>query len=61
MHQALAWSNAGYGYAPGKTVPCKNGKQQWDGYQYPGLITTHPTGTESYAIKNKFKVGVGLG
>jgi len=35
-----------------------NGKQQWGGYQYPGLITTHPTGTENYAIKNKFKVGL---
>lgn len=58
--EALAWSNAGYGYAPGKTVPCKNGKQQWDGYQYPGLITTHPTGTESYKIKNKFKVPINI-
>ena len=54
--QNLSWSNAGYSYAPGYTVPCVNGKQQWSGYEYPGLITQHPTGTENYAIKNKFKV-----
>ena len=44
--QNKTWSNAGYNYAPGKTDPCVAGKQQWNGYQYPGLITTHPTGTE---------------
>lgn len=25
-------------------------------YDYPGVITTHPTGTEDYSIKGKFKV-----
>lgn len=24
--------------------------------RYPGLITTHPTGTEDYTIRGKFKV-----
>jgi acetamidase/formamidase len=52
------WSNPDYGYAPGKTVPCIDGKQQWYGYQMTGLITTHPTGTETTKIRGKFKVPI---
>ena len=32
--------------------------QQWQGLYYPGLITPHPTGTEDYSIRGKFKVPV---
>lgn len=38
------------------TVPCVNGKQSWTGYYYPGILTQHPTGTEDYSIRGKFKV-----
>lgn len=36
-------------------VPCINGTQTWKGYWYPGIITTHPTKTEDYSIRGKFK------
>ena len=36
-------------------MPCVNGMQTWQGYLYPGIITTHPTGTEDYSIQGKFK------
>lgn len=36
-------------------VPCINGTQTWPEYLYPGIITTHPTGTEDYSIRGKFK------
>lgn len=32
--------------------------QQWQGLYYPGLITPHPTGTEDYSIRGKFRVPV---
>ena len=38
------------------TVPCVNGVQQWQGLYYPGIITPHPTGTEDYSIRGKFRV-----
>ena len=41
--------------AEGNVVPCENGTQTWKGYWYPGLITSHPTGTEDYSIRGKFK------
>ncbi|PSC67996.1 acetamidase [Micractinium conductrix] len=40
----------------GKDVPCIKGKQTWAGYYYPGLLTVHPTGTEDYSIRGKFKI-----
>ncbi|KIZ05259.1 acetamidase/formamidase [Monoraphidium neglectum] len=49
-----------YVFAPGVPAPCVAGKQQWTGYQYPGIITKHPTGTEDYSIRGKFKVPVNL-
>ena len=36
---------------PGKRVCCA-----CPGRRYPGVITTHPTGTEDYSIRGKFKV-----
>ena len=36
-------------------IPCVNGTQTWTGYLYPGVITSHPTGTEDYSIRGKFK------
>ncbi|PRW59935.1 acetamidase [Chlorella sorokiniana] len=50
----MSWDNAERVYS-GKEVPCKAGEQTWEGYWYPGLITTHPTGTEDYSIRGKFK------
>ena len=41
--------------AEGNKVPCVNNTQTWVGYLYPGIITTHPTGTEDYSIRGKFK------
>lgn len=41
---------------PALNVPCVNGKQQFVAYSYPGLIVKHPTGTENYNIRGKFKV-----
>ena len=40
------------------TVPCMNGQQHWQGLYYPGVITPHPTGTEDYSIRGKFRVPV---
>ncbi|KAK9842132.1 hypothetical protein WJX84_007001 [Apatococcus fuscideae] len=53
-----AWSNAQNQFRNNLTVPCVNGMQQWQGLYYPGLITPHPTGTEDYSIRGKFKVPV---
>lgn len=41
-------------------APCTSGKQEFSGYQYPGLLTQHPTGTEDYSIRGKFKVPVNM-
>ena len=41
--------------AEGNKVPCVNNTQTWGGYWYPGIITPHPTGTEDYSIRGKFK------
>ncbi len=38
------------------TVPCVTNNQSWPGYLYPGILTTHPTGSEDYSIRGKFKV-----
>lgn len=40
----------------GVAVPCVNGTQTWQGYQYPGLITKFPTGTENYTVAGKWQV-----
>ena len=39
-------------------MPCLNGRQQWSGLYYPGVITSHPTGTEDYSIRGKFRVPI---
>ncbi|KAK9837996.1 hypothetical protein WJX74_009260 [Apatococcus lobatus] len=52
------WSNAQFQFRNNITVPCVNGMQQWQGLYYPGLITPHPTGTEDFSIRGKFKVPV---
>lgn len=49
------WSNPDEIFS-GNEVLCINGTQTWARYDYPGLITTHPTGTEDESIKGKFKV-----
>ncbi len=46
------------GRAVNTTVPCVNGVQQWQGLYYPGIITPHPTGTEDYSMRGKFRVPV---
>jgi len=45
-------------FNPGVTVPCVNGTQTWRGYQFPGLITQHPTGTEDYSVAGKWQVPI---
>lgn len=50
------WNNTGRTYRYATPVPCINGTQTWPEYLYPGIITTHPTGTEDYSIRGKFKV-----
>jgi hypothetical protein len=37
---------------------CENGRQQFRGYGWPGLLTSHPTGTADYSIRGKFVVRV---
>ncbi|KAL4531407.1 hypothetical protein Ndes2526B_g04471 [Nannochloris sp. 'desiccata'] len=49
------WSNAAEIYS-GTNVQCVNDTQTWARYDYPGIITTHPTGTEDDSIKGKFKI-----
>jgi hypothetical protein len=41
--------------ADNNVAPCVNNTQTWGGYWYPGIITSHPTGTEDYSIRGKFK------
>ena len=36
-------------------MPCVNNTQTWTSYLYPGIITSHPTKTEDYSIRGKFK------
>ena len=45
--------------AGGANIPCISDKQHWPFYAYPGLITQHPTGSEDYSIRGKFKVKPG--
>eukprot|EP01025_Chloroclados_australasicus_P013595 TRINITY_DN163_c0_g1_i2.p1 TRINITY_DN163_c0_g1~~TRINITY_DN163_c0_g1_i2.p1 ORF type:complete len:479 (+),score=89.45 TRINITY_DN163_c0_g1_i2:146-1582(+) len=56
------WSNEGYGYGggPEEGIQCTNDQQTWGGIYYTGLITEHPTGTEDYSIRGKFKVPVNM-
>lgn len=35
---------------------CVNGRQQFRGYGWPGLMTSHPTGTADTSIRGKFVV-----
>jgi hypothetical protein len=53
------YNNTAYTFR-GAYTPCVNGTQQFIGYKYPGLITQHPTGTENYGIKGKWKVPVNM-
>eukprot|EP00798_Chlamydomonas_sp_ICE-L_P011202 gene11202-18820_t len=53
------YNNTAYTFR-GAYTPCVNGTQQFVGYKYPGLITQHPTGTENYGIKGKWKVPVNM-
>jgi len=53
------WSNPKSLFS-GHTIPCQAGNQTWPGYYYPGIITSHPTGTEDYSIRGKFKVPANL-
>ena len=39
-------------------MPCVNGVQTWRGYEFPGLITQHPTGTENYTVAGKWQVPI---
>lgn len=47
-------------FNPGISVACVNGFQNFTGYQYPGLITNHPTGTEDYSVAGKWKVPINV-
>ncbi|KAK9807208.1 hypothetical protein WJX73_009034 [Symbiochloris irregularis] len=51
------WTNANDEFK-NLSVPCVNGQQQFSGLYYPGIITKHPTGTEDYSIRGKFRVPV---
>lgn len=39
---------------------CENGRQLFKGYGWPGLLTSHPTGTEDTSIRGKFVVSLCL-
>lgn len=53
---SVKMNNTAYTYTPGVTVDCLNGTQTWEEFYYPGVITSHPTGTEDYSIQGLFKV-----
>jgi acetamidase/formamidase len=59
-----AWDNSEFAGYPGlpanETVACMDGQQEWGMIYYPGIISQHPTGTENYDIRGKFKVPVNL-
>lgn len=60
---AAPWDNSarvGYPGSPNGTVACQMNQQLWSGIYYPGIITQHPTGTEDYDIRGKFRVPVNL-
>jgi hypothetical protein len=45
------------GFSPGLGVPCDaNGMQSFPMYNYPGVITQHPTGTEDYSVAGKWQI-----
>ena len=46
------------GFSPGSSVPCVNGKQSFGMYNYPGVITSHPTGTEDYTVAKAWQIPV---
>ncbi|GAB4813976.1 hypothetical protein N2152v2_001022 [Parachlorella kessleri] len=46
------WENPGRSYR-NRHVPCEGGNQTWSGYYYPGIITTHPTGTEDESVRGE--------
>eukprot|EP01025_Chloroclados_australasicus_P011358 TRINITY_DN1490_c2_g1_i2.p1 TRINITY_DN1490_c2_g1~~TRINITY_DN1490_c2_g1_i2.p1 ORF type:complete len:505 (+),score=55.33 TRINITY_DN1490_c2_g1_i2:117-1631(+) len=57
----FVWQNPQHQYEgapPFSGVPCEAGMQQWSGIFFPGLITTHPTGTEDDSIQGKFRIPV---
>eukprot|EP01026_Neomeris_dumetosa_P036365 TRINITY_DN2934_c0_g1_i1.p1 TRINITY_DN2934_c0_g1~~TRINITY_DN2934_c0_g1_i1.p1 ORF type:complete len:468 (-),score=54.78 TRINITY_DN2934_c0_g1_i1:610-1827(-) len=56
------WNNEVNAFAggPEQGVQCIDDRQTWSGIYYTGLITEHPTGTEDYSIRGKFKVPVKL-
>jgi acetamidase/formamidase len=51
----IEWSNVNNTYS-GREVPCTQGEQLWSEMYYPGVLTTHPTGTENTDINGKFKL-----
>ena len=54
-------TNVNSSYSPGVGVPCVGGKQTWTGYQFPGLVTVHPTGNEDYTVNgNRFRIPVNM-
>ena len=46
------------GFSPGLGVPCTNGKQSFPMYNFPGVITAHPTGFEDYSVAGAWQIPV---
>jgi hypothetical protein len=46
------------GFSPGLGVPCDPTlhTQSFPMYNYPGVITQHPTGTEDYSVAGKWQI-----
>lgn len=47
-------------FSPGKTVPCVDGKQEWKGYYFPGLLTDPSKVDFDYSVQGKWKVPVNM-
>ena len=47
---------AATGFSPGLGVPCTNGKQTFPMYNFPGVITQHPTGFEDYSVAGAWQI-----
>ena len=47
-------------FSPGVTVKCVDGKQEWTGYYFPGLLTDPSKVDFDYSVQGKWKVPVNM-
>jgi acetamidase/formamidase len=57
---SVTFNNTVRRYRYNNVFNCTGGIQNFTQYAYPGIITRHPTGSEDYSIRGKFKVPVNM-